>query len=224
MKIENQVRATLETLEHARPLPTTAAPSRVPSESAKKNWQTKWLKLKLYHHQLTAMADELHKFAGGIHLSPQRGRMLVIYGANGCGKTHGARAIHAWLEKMKMNIGPQMARGGRTGHEIKWPSSIMVNWAETVDGFKRGEFEISEQLKTETLVVIDDVGAEHDVGGNGRAQLYSILNRRENKWTIVTTNVLPKDWPEKFENRIASRLFRNATHIDLTQVPDYSTI
>lgn len=103
------------------------------------------------------------------------------------------------------------------------PSVSYVSWPAIVDGFKNQEWQILEDLQASSLLVIDDIGAEHDPSKIGLEKLYILLSRREHRWNIITTNVQPKFWPEKFEQRISSRLFRNAEHIDMSQVPDFST-
>jgi DNA replication protein DnaC len=74
------------------------------------------------------------------------------------------------------------------------------------------------------MAIIDDIGAEHDPSGYGREQLYLILSRREFRWNIITTNLNPSGWHERIERRIASRLYRNADHLDMSNVPDFSTV
>lgn len=170
------------------------------------------------------MADEIYQFAGDIHRSPSRGKLLVMYGPNGCGKTHAARALNHWFKQVRMQIGPMSVRTDEGGEDAKLVESRFVNWAECVDGIKKDQWLVFDHLANECLAILDDIGAEHDPSGIGREKLYMILSRRETMHTIITTNFAPSEWPKKFENRIASRLFRNSVHVDLTQVPDYNAI
>jgi len=104
------------------------------------------------------------------------------------------------------------------------PASVsFAHWPKIVDNFKLDEWAIIEDFEEASLLILDDIGAEHDPSKIGAEKLYILLNQREWKWNIVTTNVVPGQWGEKFDRRIASRLFRNAEHIDLSRVPDYST-
>ena len=93
-----------------------------------------------------------------------------------------------------------------------------------IDGFKRGEWDVIEESVDLALLVLDDIGAEHDPSGIGKEKLYYLLERRECKFTVLTTNVPPSQWELKFERRIASRFLRNCTVIDLSDVPDYGTV
>ena len=182
--------------------------------------------MQLYHPQLEALAEQFYNFAREIaqQQGKGRGRMLILYGPNGCGKTHAARALHRWFNAVRMLVGAfQIVEDpDRGGSEAVIASSIYRNWPLVIDGFKRDEWLVVESLADEYLTVIDDIGAEHDPSRVGIEKLYTILNRRENKFTIITTNVPPEGWSQKFEQRIASRFFRNSTHIDLSQVPDFN--
>lgn len=104
------------------------------------------------------------------------------------------------------------------------PSVCFVSWPEIVDGFKRDEWMVLEDMQAASLLIVDDIGAEHDPSKIGLEKLYVLLNRREYSWNMFSTNVSREHWKEKFERRIASRLYRNSEHIDLSQVPDFSTL
>lgn len=63
-----------------------------------------------------------------------------------------------------------------------------------------GEVEIINQLKNASLLVLDDLGAEHD-GRTGKEKqiIYSVIDLRirANKPTIITTNLTPKQLEAK---------------------------
>lgn len=148
---------------------------------------------------------------------PNLGRLLVIYGGNGTGKTHTAKQARRWFAAVQSGVAPVVRDGAVTTR-----SYLYANWPETVDGFKRDQWAIVDRLMTEHLVILDDIGAEHDPSKLGAEKLYLILNRRERRYTVITTNIPPAEWEARFERRIASRLFRNAVHVDLSDVPDYN--
>ena len=60
------------------------------------------------------------------------------------------------------------------------------------------------------LVVIDDVGSENDPWKVCADKFCQILSRREKKFTVVTTNVTPEQWTERFDGRINDRLMRSS--------------
>jgi DNA replication protein DnaC len=92
-----------------------------------------------------------------------------------------------------------------------------------VDAFKRDQWGVIDEACEQSLLVLDDIGAEHDPSGIGREKLYYILERRAQKWTVLTTNCPPLEWETKFESRIASRFLRNCISVDLSEVPDYGS-
>jgi DNA replication protein DnaC len=215
----------LETSGLLSGLPTTAQPKPNSIEPEKRNrWLAKWIHLNAHHPQLQQALETIYDICSDYSKSPARGRTVVIYGENGCGKSHMARCIAYWARSIKTHIPGVMSRIGPGN--LSTAECMLVNWAEVVDGFKppASNYEIVEDLQDCALLIVDDIGAEHDPSKLGVEKLYVMLNRREFRWNIFTTNIPPAGWAEKFERRISSRLFRNAQHIDLTGVPDYSTI
>lgn len=199
-------------------------PRRNPNitESAKRKrreWLDKWLPLRITHPQLEAAAEDIHAICSQYSKCPARGRTVVIFGENGCGKSRMVKHIAAWARRIAFDI--PVVRNGQD--EFGPPQVSFAHWPSVVDGFKQDEWAVIEDYEKSALLILDDIGAEHDPSKIGVEKLYILLNRREWKWNIVTTNIAPGAWDEKFERRIASRLFRNAQHIDLSQVPDYST-
>lgn len=106
--------------------------------------------------------------------------------------------------------------------EIALCTCLLVNWAKRVDDFKAGSWDVEELLDAD-LLVIDDLGAEHDPSKAGAEKLYYVLERRECRWTLITSNYGPNQWEQRFERRIADRLFRNCEHLDLSELPSFST-
>lgn len=178
-------------------------------------WLDKWLKLTITHPQLVNLENQVWNFASAYAKSPAKGRTLIVYGENGSGKTRTARAVFKWARSVAMLI-PLIA-----DDEVRLAKAEFAHWPAIVDGFKKDQFSRVDELRDCELCVIDDIGAEHDPSGFGREQLYLLLSRREFRWNIITTNLPPSEWDSRLERRIASRLFRNAEHINLSDVPDF---
>lgn len=216
-----EILSTLETKGFAvgQPISQPPQPGLQPCRPASQAiWLEKWLRIKATHPKLKKLEQTVYEFCRDYAKSPRRGRRLVIYGENGSGKSHTAKAINHWANRIAMNIPLVDADQG-----IRLADSVIVNWPTVVDGFKTGQWDI-EDLFDASLLIIDDIGAEHDPSRVGIEKLYLLLERREQKWTILTTNIHPANWETKFERRVADRLLRNCEHIDLTDVPSYSTI
>ena len=184
-------------------------------------WCKRNVKLDCEHSEaLKEAQNKVWEYCRDYAKNPSRGRRMVIWGSNGCGKTHIARAIHTWATRCAMKL-PLVAGDTMAG---QLASSQFMFWPGIVDGFKNGEWYTVEESLKASMLVLDDIGAEHDPSGIGREKLYYILERRAQRWTVITTNFGPTEWEMKFERRIASRLLRNCQNIDLSQVPDYGTL
>lgn len=167
--------------------------------------------------QLCRVAIEI---AEGLANNPSRGRLTVLHGRNGSGKTHFAQALVRWLTTVSIRLPLDHKENGAIGLADAW----MFRWPEVLDSLKSGDWDITEDMKSPTLLVLDDIGAGHDPSKMGVDKLCQVLSRREHRWTIITTNFMPRDWPERLDQRVASRLLRNSVIVDLSRVPDYSTI
>jgi DNA replication protein DnaC len=142
---------------------------------------------------------------------------MVIFGNNGSGKSHTAHAICSWSNRMAINL-PLVTDNG-VGARLA--TAEFHNWPNVVERLKCGEWELIEEMIPVNLLVIDDLGAEHDPSKMGIEKLYLLLERRETKWTVITTNVPPMEWENRFEKRIASRFLRNFVQVPLDETPDY---
>lgn len=146
--------------------------------------------------------------------------MLVLVGESGCGKTHVARAIARYAAVAGFTA-LEKGRGKTWSDHI--PSSAFYAWSEITDGFKAGDYSTVQDMMDADLLVLDDVGAEHDPSKNATAKLCQILSRREKKFTVITTNIKPEEWPTSFDTRVADRLLRNSKIILLFGVESYTT-
>lgn len=188
------------------------------------SWNETRLKMDLYHPQLKNMLVVLYDFVIDVFYR-KPGRLVILHGPNGCGKTKAAKAVLAWFNNVRMQIGPVTRPSEVIGEESDAviPNCLYCNWPREIDLIKQDQWMVFDLMLCEYLVILDDIGAEHDPSGIGLEKLYMALSRRENRHTLITTNFSPEQWPEKFERRITSRLFRNSTLVDLTKVPDFNT-
>lgn len=203
----------------------TPQPRRVYSEAELKamedRWVAKWIGIKAHCLQLKIAQHQVYEFCCQYFRNPSVGHTIVVYGENGSGKSHFAKAVSRWHEKVLFK--PII---GRRDGEFRSPIRVFANWATVVDGFKppKCDYNIVDEIAAADLAIIDDIGAEYDPSKIGVEKLYVALNEREHRYNFITTNVTPAAWDSVFDRRICSRLFRNAIHIDLSQVPDFNTI
>ena len=195
----------------------TSEPSLIDTKKrVKPEWLKKWLRLENRHPRIQKVEKEVGEFCRDVWESPGHGRLLVLYGDNGTGKTHCAKAVHRWI--------------GHVGHTKQWVEqtgvisslkSLMWFWPEFLDALKNGQWDITADCLATPVLILDEVGGDHDPSKVGADKLCQILSRRENRWTLLTTNVKPEAWAERFDERIASRLARNSRIVNLEGVPDF---
>jgi DNA replication protein DnaC len=183
-------------------------------------WRERWITARLamerYHPDVAKLEVAVWGFCRAFVDQPHRPKRLLLYGNNGNGKSRALRAIKRWIADRALEL-PLF----HDEENMRTCECALINWAEQVDRFKAGDWYIEHLIEADMLL-LDDLGAEHDPSKAGVEKLYLLLERRERKWTVVTTNVLPEAWEQKFERRIADRLFRNFEHVDLSNLPSFS--
>lgn len=171
------------------------------------------------HPGVQAAADACSGLAKMIGANDERTPLVVLAGNPGCGKTLLLKRMAKWAREASFSMSEHVwkfKRGPLT--------SLRVSWPEACDGFKEGEYGIVRDLMETDFALIDDIGAEHDPSRNGVDKLCQIFSRRENKWTLVTTNIEPAAWGQKFDARIEDRLLRRSTIVDMFNVPSFATV
>lgn len=214
--VETVMSKTLATLELHAAQRTMQQPQSERPKKDSSRWADKWLAMKETHPDIAVLKQVVIAFCSGYARAPRVGRRLVVYGENGSGKSHVARAIHKWANRAAILL-PPVSRYDTYGLAV----SEYRSWPKVVDGFKNDQWDLNDLFEA-NMLVLDDVGAEHDPSKFGVNKLYQLLEDRLNRWTVITTNIVPEAWEEKFERRICDRLFRNCTHVDLTRVPSFS--
>lgn len=132
---------------------------------------------------------------------------LSLLGVCGCGKTHLLRLAHHTLKY----------RGCRS--QI-WP------WRRVLDSLRSGASDLMRHLQGIPYLLIDDIGAEFTASekalGFSLSTLCELWESRHNRWTMLTSNLLLKDFADA-DTRVASRLIRNHNQIViLDQAQDFA--
>lgn len=184
-------------------------------------WQRKWLKLQVTSPTVQTMADEAEALCARWFARASGPRTLILTGAPGTGKTHTAHAVAYWARRAASSA-------WEAGHHSpdRVPDVLFLRWPQTCDGFKEGNYGVIEDAAEASLLILDDVGAEHDPSHNAADKLCQILTRREapgdRRFTLVTTNISPEEWAIRLDARIADRFLRNARLVDLRAVASYA--
>jgi DNA replication protein DnaC len=182
-------------------------------------WQQKWIGLDVTSPAVQLMADEAEKFAGRFFRNDSDLTVLVLYGVSGTGKSHTAACITRYARQAAFSAWEQ-------GHwKGKVPSVGFYRWPELCKGFEERNYAVVDDTHGMSLVVLDDVGAEKSTSpwhkDDASDKLCQILSRRERKFTLITTNIPPGHWADRFDFRVADRFMRNSKVVDLSNVPSY---
>ncbi|MDE6592603.1 MAG: ATP-binding protein [Oscillospiraceae bacterium] len=120
---------------------------------------------------------------------------ILMYGPTGVGKTHLSMAIAKELTAK--------------GFNVIYGSVINILQAVENEHFGRavkGTDTLSTLFESD-LLILDDLGAEHDTPFN-EMTLYNIINTRINTGSpfVISTNIMPDTFAERYNERIISRL------------------
>ncbi len=180
-------------------------------------WQQKWIALDIVAPELQTLATAAENFCGRWFVNSKERTLLVIVGTFGSGKTHTAKAIH----RFAMSAATAAFDSKKWG-ESHFPTAAYISWPEAANAFAEKQFGLMDDANESDLVILDDIGSENDPWKACADKLCQILSRREKKFTVVTTNVPPINWTERFDGRINDRLCRNSVICDISKVGSYA--
>ena len=140
---------------------------------------------------------------------------LILSGRSGVGKSHLSMAI-AW-EALE-----------RSGYNKR---CLFISYAELLEQLKFAMNDeqvrrsitgaLMSEIKTADFVIIDDLGAELGINGKPSTNynndtLNRIVEARQNKATVFTTNLTGKQMAEAYGERIMSRIMNNSEGFVMT--------
>lgn len=128
-------------------------------------------------------------------------KFLVYLGTPGIGKTYMAAAMIEWIVENFNTF---------RYYKIQDLHSIL---RQSFDGI--GDYhKILELAIDDELVIIDDIGSDK-ISEWKEEILFDIIDERYNSMrpTIITSNMLRKDWEKTYQDRIISRLFDKSNTI-----------
>lgn len=130
-----------------------------------------------------------------------RPHWLTLSGVSGCGKTMLAKEAYKFAVKY-FEVSKD-AKGFTNVRDIYF-NKILDMADEWKGGIWRNQFD-----EDAWLLVIDDLGVERDTTGFIKDRLFTLLEKRLNKWTLITTNLKLKTIQDSYDVRIASRIIRD---------------
>lgn len=140
-------------------------------------------------------------------------RNLSFHGTFGIGKSHLAKAIcdGVMAKETKENEGKQ----GKHGYNVIFISvpKLLRKIKSTFDKDSDiNEDEMLRYLEETDLLVLDDLGAENATHWSYQV-IFDIVDSRQGKNTIYTTNYMPDDLIEKLGERNFSRVVNQDTNV-----------
>lgn len=166
------------------------------------------------------MADQVEKWCRNFAANGRTGRVIILAGPYGCGKTKCLNAASTYVRDVRMAIWPEP-----WGHPAQF---MKVNWSdfsnEATEGKNR---EIVEDLLACDVVLLDDIGAEEDrfKSGSDTRLLGDVLGKvhDQRKFAFITTNFGPGGWRDRWDGRVQDRLLRmDSTIVDMTEAKSYA--
>lgn len=181
-------------------------------------WQDKWLKMNRHSPEINAYMNRLESFSKRAIKNVHEKPLLVVFGPNGNGKSHGAKAVVDYFQAAAFTA---YERGWWGSISKKVPSAICLPWATLCENRQSGLWRDAAEAE---VAALDDAGRETDRFRSGEPTewLSALLDAREGRFTLVTTNVLPAQWRDQWDSRVEDRLLRNAEHVNLTTIGSYA--
>jgi DNA replication protein DnaC len=179
--------------------------------------------LDAYEPSLRRAADVAAKYVADMARGAQP-YWLTLSGIHGTGKTMLARQIFA--QAKRHNPGDQQAiwltGTGVYDHKSRRPRCVWFHSHDFGDTMKRGEWDLPEYLRSDFLVVLDDLGAARDKSDFLADALYRLADQRMHRWTIWTTNLTLEEIATNLDARISSRLVRGENATATIKAQDYA--
>lgn len=181
------------------------------------NWQNKWLAIDVSQSPaLQSAADDVEAFCARWFGNKPGKSLLMLCGEVRTGKTHLAKRIHRFGL-----ASARLAFDRRCWGATAVPSVDFISFPELACQLGEKNRSYMDDAFASSLLILDDVGAENDPWKVCADALCQILSRREQAFTVITTNVMPVAWGEKFDVRICDRFLRNSVVLDLSEVKPY---
>ena len=163
--------------------------------------------------KLISLLKEAVIFAKDYKPSKKEGHWLTFLGSCGVGKTHLVSKIFKYVAD---HHGQYLSRYGIT----QFRSNLFSYWPDIVDALRGGDYGRLNPLYSADFLAIDDLGAEYE-SDFINSKLQQLLNKRLNKWTVITSNLSLNDFSAK-DDRIASRLVRGKNKVIQIEANDYN--
>ncbi len=199
--------------------PTGPSDRKLKADAWLARWAPQW---EPYDRAVTRMARTVAGWATGALVNRrEHPRILLVASPSGSGKTMLSRAAFRFWRGCAVTSWA-MGHWGAT----RVPCAHWSDWstlAETSLTERTGVWADAEEAD---LLVIDDVGAEVDRFRSGlpAENLRLMLERRHTHrgYTLITTNLFPEEWSERWDFRVTDRMLRRSHVVQSTPNGSYA--
>ncbi len=164
---------------------------------------------------LRMMLEETLKFYSEIR-ADKPARWLSFIGVSGTGKTHLCKRLYNIVSKTRQ------FQTTVEGNEFSYPDDFIL-WPQLAGELQTGENPADYYHAPRTkFLAIDDIGAIRDSTGHITSKLVQLLCQRDNRWTVITSNMTIEAIEKKIDGRVASRLIRGNNVLVEVNCIDYA--
>jgi hypothetical protein len=158
------------------------------------------------------IADSVQAWCSDVYHNRRDHRLLMVTGPFGTGKTMALKGAARFVRGVYMDVWPRF-----WDHPI---TPIVVPWPQFSEDYERGKTGMYDDIIKSDVVFLDDVGAESDRFKSGvkTELLGNLLSDLAPRFVLITSNIEPRHWREKWGGRVEDRLNRNAALCDLWQI------
>lgn len=136
-------------------------------------------------------------------------RWLSLLGTTGTGKTHLAKIVmRQFIDQNRFDAPFDSGYNVKYGNRGTW-----INWRTFCASIRSGAYDLIEDVCKDWFVILDDVGSERDSTGFIAEAIDRIFNQRQNKWTMITSNLTLQDFANKVDVRVSDRMLRGNNEI-----------
>lgn len=161
--------------------------------------------------KLRRMLEAAKKFESDF-LHNNRPSWLTFLGRSGTGKTFLARLIFEKARRVP----------GLAWHRDLIQPVLESHWPQLLSSLRNGRYYLLDDLRDCNFLFLDELAIEHDPTGFAADKLCELLSQRQDKWTLLTTNLTSENIGI-IDERILSRMVRGRSVLVDSDTVDFAS-